>query len=89
MINQGKTKSRSFRRIKVRVPSGKSVMHYKKKQPSKAKCTHCGAILKGVARVRATKLKNIALTKKRPSRPYGGMLCTRCMRAEIIKNITE
>jgi len=27
---------------------------------------------------------NMAKTKKRPERPYGGVLCTRCMRKTMI-----
>jgi len=86
---EGKRRSRSFRRVKVRIPSGKSVIHYVKRKPSKATCAECGAVLKGVARVRFNRLKKMPLTAKRPSRPFGGKLCSRCMRLEIIKRIKE
>jgi len=30
-------------------------------------------------------MQNMAKSRKRPERPYAGMLCSRCMRAEIKK----
>ena len=86
---EGKRKSRSKRKIYVRVPSGKVNIQFRKRKPAKAQCAECGAILKGVARVRANRLHRIPKTKKRPSRPFGGFLCTRCMRKQIIRNIKE
>lgn len=77
-------RSKSLRRIKVKVPGGTTRLIYKRKKPKKAKCGICGAILKGVPRKGATKMKKLAKTKKRPQRPYGGILCSRCMRKIII-----
>lgn len=82
----GKHKSRSRRRVFVKT-SGKTRIHYKKRKPSKAKCGKCGAVLKGVPNVRASKLKKITKTKKRPERPFGGVLCSKCMRLEIKRRI--
>ncbi len=82
---EGKRKSGSKRKIKVRVPSSKSVTQYKKRKPAKAKCAECSADLKGVARVRATKLKKMPKSAKRPSRPFGGQLCSKCTRKEIVR----
>ena len=67
----GRYKSRTFRRIKVRTPGGKTVTHYKLRMPAKAKCGKCGMELKGVARARPNKMKNMPKTAKRPTRPYG------------------
>ena len=78
-------RSRSLRRNQVRTPSGKVTLHYTKRTPNKAQCRTCGAELKGVPRVRATVLKRISLSKKRPERPYGGNLCSNCMRQLFIK----
>lgn len=82
----GKHKSRSMRRVFVRTPGGKNVLHYKKRKPNNAKCS-CGAVLKGTARERPYKMKTMAKSKKRPLRPYGGNLCSKCMREKIIKNV--
>ena len=85
----GRFKSRTFRRVFKRTPSGKNVLHYVLKKPKKAKCGKCGAILKGISRERPIKLKNLPRTKKTVSRPYGGNLCSKCMRLAIKENIKK
>lgn len=84
---EGKIKSRTFRRVKVKVPGNRSVVHYRKRKPSAAKCGKCGAVLNGVPRERPYKMMNMAKTAKRPERPYGGVLCSKCMRKKIKENI--
>lgn len=81
----GKDKSRSKRRVFVRTPAGKVNLHHVKRNDSKAQCAECGIVLLGVPHVRASRLKNIAKTKKRPSRPFGGNLCSACARKKIIE----
>jgi large subunit ribosomal protein L34e len=78
----GKYKSRSLRRKQVRTTSG-SKQTYSKRNPKKAKCGECGAKIAGVPRARPVKMKNLPKTKKRPERPYGGFLCSKCMRQKI------
>ncbi len=78
-------RSRTFRRVFVKTPGGKTKLTYRKRKPSKAKCSICSAILKGVARLRAYKLKSTPKSKKIPSRPYGGNLCSRCSRKKLIE----
>jgi large subunit ribosomal protein L34e len=75
--------SRTFRRIKKKLAS-KIVIHYKKRNPSVAKCGSCGKALQAVPRKQPTKMHNLAKTKKRPERPYGGVLCTKCLRATMV-----
>jgi len=76
-------RSRTLRRVKVRTPGGETKQRYDKRKPSTAKCGSCGAVLKGVPRERPYKMMNIAKTKKRPQRPFGGVLCTKCMRKKM------
>jgi len=80
----GRFKSRSLRQISRKVPGGRTVIHYKYKKPKKAHCAKCKVQLAGVPRERPHKMKNMAKTKKRPQRPFGGVLCSKCMRKEII-----
>ncbi len=82
-------RSRSLRRIHRKTPGGRTVMHYRKKKPSKAICGKCGGVLKGVPRERPYKMMKMAKTKKRPERPYGGFLCSRCMRNRMIERARE
>jgi len=77
-------RSRSLRRVYVKAPGGKTRLHYRKRKPGKAECGSCGAFLKGTLRERPNKMSSLAKTKKRPERPYGGNLCSRCMRLLMI-----
>jgi len=79
----GRFKSRTFRRVFKKNTSGKSKIHYVLRKPQKAKCSKCGDILKGVARERPTKMQNMSKSQKTVSRPYGGNLCSKCMRQTI------
>ena len=80
-------RSRSLRRVFRKVPGGRVSIHYKKRKPKAAKCGNCGAILKGVPRELPYKMRSMTKTKKRPERPFGGVLCSKCMRKEIINKI--
>jgi len=77
-------RSRTLRRVFITTPGGEKKIHYRKRKPSSAKCSSCGAVLKGVPRERPTKMQNMAKTKKRPERPYGGVLCTKCTRQLMV-----
>lgn len=73
-------KSKSLRKVYVKTPK-KVVIHYRRRKPKIAKCGKCGKQLKGVPRELPYKMRGMAKTKKRPERPYGGVLCSKCMRA--------
>jgi large subunit ribosomal protein L34e len=75
---------RKAKKIKKRTPSGRSVMRRGRRKPSPAKCAGCGARLHGMPSLRPTALKKLPKSKRRPNRPYGGNLCSRCMR-ELFK----
>ena len=84
----GKHKSRSMRRVFRNVGSRVS-LQYKKRKPKIAHCSNCEAALKGVPRERPYKMQNMPKTFKRPERPYGGVLCSRCMRDKIKQSIRQ
>lgn len=73
-------RSRSYRRRQVRTPGGKTVLRYKKKKTNKHVCAECGKLLHGVPRGRPYEINKLAKSKKRPNRPYGGYLCSECVR---------
>lgn len=73
-------RSRSLRRVKVRTPGGRLVIHYERRKPGPARCAICGAVLGGVPRERPSRLRKLAHTERRPERPYGGVICPRCLR---------
>ena len=84
---EGSKKSRSRRRVFKKTPTGRTALHYEKKKPGKARCSRCGAMLAGIPNKRAVNMQNMGKTEKRPSRPYGGMLCSRCMRALLKEKV--
>jgi len=84
----GRFKSRSKRRVMVKTPNGTKRV-YKNKKPAKATCGKCGAVLKGVPRATKSELAHMPKTAKRPERPYGGVLCSKCMRQVIKEKINK
>lgn len=76
-------RSRSWRRIKKKLPGGAYIIHYLKRKPSNAKCSVCGATLHGIKKASPTKTKNLSKSKKTVSRPYGANLCSSCARKEM------
>ena len=80
---RGMFKSGRLRKIFVRTPGSKTVVHYRQRKPSKAKCANCAKPLPGVPRELSGKMRNMPKTAKRPERPYGGVLCSICMRNHV------
>ncbi len=82
---RGRFRSRTFRRIKLRTPGARRVVHFRRRNPNKAQCGKCGGELKGVPRMLPYEIRSTPKTKRRPERPYGGVLCSKCTR-ELIKS---
>ena len=80
-------RSRSLRRVKKKLPGGKTVTHYKKRKPKVAKCANCKTELKGMTRERPYKMQKLNRSKKKVERPFGGNLCSKCSRLLIKKEI--
>jgi large subunit ribosomal protein L34e len=81
---QHKTKSRTFARHAKRTAKGTKIV-YTRRKPSLGTCAVTGEKLKGVPREYPVKLRNMPITKKRPTRPFGGVLSSRAARDEIKK----
>jgi len=73
-------RSRSLKRTQKKVPGGRTATRYRREKPKISKCGNCGKPLCGVPRLRYSDLRKLPKTKKRPERPYGGNLCSECMR---------
>lgn len=73
-------RSRSYKRTFKKTPGGRTVLHYKKKKPSKHICAECHKPLHAVPRGRPYEIGKLSKSKKRPNRPYGGYLCPECTR---------
>jgi len=80
--------ARKAKKIQKTTPSGKRVVKRGRKKPSASLCSKCGAKLHGMPKARPSAMMKIAPSKRTPNRPYGGNLCSRCMR-ETLKNRVE
>jgi large subunit ribosomal protein L34e len=80
-----KFRSRSQRKVYRKTPGGKVVVQFKPRKAAKAQCAQCKAFLKGVPQGGTAMMRSLAKTQRRPERPYGGVLCTKCMRKTMIE----
>jgi len=85
-VPSGMYKSRTLRRVHKRTPSGKLVLHYKKRKPSRSLCAVCKKPLSGMPRERPCNLKKLPKSSRRPERMYGGYTCSSCSKKQIIVN---
>ncbi|MCX8204600.1 MAG: 50S ribosomal protein L34e [Candidatus Nezhaarchaeota archaeon] len=82
-------KTRSRRRVYVKLPGGGLRLHFKPEKPGPARCAWCGSMLGGVPRLLPHELKKFPRSSRRPTRPYGGHLCHSCLRLGLQRAILE
>ncbi|MEM3832945.1 MAG: 50S ribosomal protein L34e [Thermoprotei archaeon] len=70
-------RTHSRAKVKVRTPSGKTSLHVRPRNTEKARCIICNKPLHGTHV--SLKARKMALSEKRPSRPYGGYICSTCL----------
>ena len=73
-----------IKRMKRRTTSGKVVIRHKRRKTDIAKCARCKRPLHGVPSLHAVEIGKLTKSGKRPSRAYGGYLCSACTR-ELLK----
>ena len=71
---------RRMKSVKKRIPSGKVKTVYRRGVYSKHKCAICSAELAGTPRGKPIKIQRLTRSKRRPTRPFGGQLCSKCTR---------
>ena len=81
-------RSRTLRRVFKRVTKGIKLV-YEKRKPKKNSCSKCGIVLQGVPNERPYKMQNMPKSQKRPERMFGGVLCSKCSKREIIKRVRK
>lgn len=81
----GSKRSRSLKRKKVVTPGNNVVVHYERKKIGVARCQLTGQVLNGMPRVKKNKLKHMPKSKKRPTRPFGGVLSPVAMKRIMIE----
>ncbi|MFT4313072.1 MAG: 50S ribosomal protein L34e [Candidatus Woesearchaeota archaeon] len=85
----GKHKSGSVRKVFVKTPGGQTKTVYKLRKPSRATCPVTGEKLQGIPHVRPTELRNTPVSKRKPSRAYGGNLSSKAARRAIIQKARQ
>ncbi len=75
----------NIRRIQKKLPSGRWKIFKIQRRPSKAVCATTGVILSGVPQARNIEMTRIDKSKRRPNRPYGGVLSSKAMRELMIE----
>lgn len=78
-------RTRSVKKMRVRTPGNRLVTHFKMEKVGVAKCNICKKPLHGVPRVIPSEMGKIPKSSRRPERPYGGNLCSECMRRVLRK----
>jgi len=73
-----------MRKVFVRTPGGRTVERYTLRKPSQPVCPITGQKLHGIPHLRPTALRNLAKSKKRPQRAFGGVLSSRAARRVIM-----
>lgn len=82
-----RNRSRIKRHVFVRTPGGTTKIHYRQRKAKLPHCSACRTALAGIPTGTPRQMKNRAKSAKRPERPFGGKLCTRCMRLFIIQEV--
>jgi large subunit ribosomal protein L34e len=67
-------------KIQRRTPGNRTVTHTKPKKTGKHECAVCHGVLHGTPRGNVVQIRRMKKSERRPSRPFGGQLCTKCTR---------
>jgi len=70
----------ALKKIQRRTPGNRVVTHLKNKKTAKHKCGLCRGLLHGTPRDTKAEIGKISHRKRRPERPFGGQLCSKCSR---------
>ncbi|MDH5482965.1 MAG: 50S ribosomal protein L34e [Candidatus Bathyarchaeota archaeon] len=73
-------RTRSKKRLKVTLPSGRSQIHYEKEIVPTPSCSMCGQQLSGMQHLTPVEIRKLNRSKRRIGRPYGGQLCGKCLK---------
>jgi len=82
-------RTRSLKRKRIRTPGNRLVTHFKTEKPGAARCAVCKKPMHGVPRIKSSKMGRLPKSQRRPERPYGGNLCSECMRNLFRKSVRE
>ena len=70
--------------VKRKTPGSHVATHTRREKTSKHKCAICGSVLHGMVRGTNSEVRKAKRSQRRPERPFGGQLCTKCSRKVLI-----
>ncbi|MDH5401093.1 MAG: 60S ribosomal protein L34 [Candidatus Heimdallarchaeota archaeon] len=75
---------RSGKRRLVKTPGGR--FYFKKivSKPNYHHCATCSRKLPGMPRGTTVEIRRLPVSKRSPNRPYGGQLCSPCLKRKLI-----
>ena len=83
----GFLKSKRLRKVSVKLPSGKTVVHREQRNRKPTKCAVTKKALAGLKRMTNRQYKNQPLSQKRVARAYGGYLSASALKQKIIEEM--
>ncbi|MEM2816481.1 MAG: 50S ribosomal protein L34e [Candidatus Bathyarchaeia archaeon] len=78
-------RTRSLKKVKVKVPGGRTKTHCKKEKVSTVICAVCRKPLAGVPLKDPAEVRKLSYSSRRVWRPYGGHICSNCLKTGIKK----
>lgn len=72
-------RTRSRKKVKKRVPGGKTVIHYREGKTGRKACARCERPLGGTPSATSSGIKKMSKSEKVPKRAYAGTLCPACL----------
>ncbi|MHA2171727.1 MAG: 50S ribosomal protein L34e [Candidatus Kariarchaeaceae archaeon] len=75
---------RSGKRKLVKTPGGRFYFKKLQKKPNYHHCANCDRKLPGMPRGTRVEIRRLSKSQRSPSRPYGGQLCSPCLRRKLI-----
>jgi large subunit ribosomal protein L34e len=72
-------RTKTKKRIRVRVPGGHRNTHFRKEKVNPACCRRCGRVLSGFSCSAPSKISKLSSSEKKVERVYGGQLCPDCL----------
>ncbi len=73
----------------VRTPGGGLVRRPVEFKRGEAKCAWCHEELHGTPVPSKAEMRKIPKSSRRPERPYGGYLCSRCLKSGLVRAVIE
>lgn len=82
-------RTRSKAIISIKTPGGKVKIHYRKRKSKSKICPICKKEIHGIPRMNSSNASKFPKSSKKISRIYGGILCGRCLKLLLKKEIAK